>query len=238
MLKKIRNKAPISDIDKSTLSKYIFVFFKRVLAAFDRLQHNAPKIAKDARDIMDRYISDCEANYPDKAELYASFRKKVQKKTNELEENLSKGDWARSIPHSNGNPQKLLSLMTWTFYLCGGLDFFITGDNPVFFHSSIGMGRWYSDLSFPISKDISLLVSWHNRRDRQYLEATSQEVKELNRMMAFNVTRFLYSPIEKDWVRDLLNKKEHKVQLWASLSPWELLRPPLPGFEGTSKRRA
>ena len=223
-LKKIRNREAVSEIDKKDLCKYIFVFAKRVKAAFNRFKDNAPRIAKDQMDELDRYLRDLETKNPDKASYCDSVRKNAQRIYNDLAENPSKEVWARAIQFDNGIARELLSQMTWTFYCCKEPDIFITSDNPVFIHRSIGVRPRHADMSFSISKNISLLASWQNLRDQKYLEATSQQIKELNRRTAYNATRFVYSPVEKVWITDLLNKKEHRIHLWALLSSSQTYR--------------
>jgi hypothetical protein len=218
VLKKISCRDSVSADDKKALSKYIFVFTKRVPAAFKRFQNSAPKIAKDNMDELDRYLRDYEAKNPDRAGHCNKIRKNAQRIMDDLVKNPSKEVWAGAIQSNNGNAQEFLNQMTWTFYVCKDPDIFITSDNPVFIHRSIGVRPKHSDMSFPILKNISLLASWQNLRDQQYLEATSQQIKELNRRTAYNATRFVYSPVEKDWITDLLNKKEHQIHLWALLT--------------------
>ncbi len=218
VLAKIRNEMVISDADKMILSKYIFILLKRVPAAFNRFQGNASKIAKDTLDDIEKYLHYNEKNNPEKASNYDSIRKEAKRIMKGLVDDPSKEVWAKSIQYSNGLPQELLSQMTWTFYLCQDPEIFITGDNPVFIHKSIGMKRAYSDLSFPISKRISLLASWQRLKDRQYVKANPCHVKELNRRTTYNAMRFVFSPTDKPWIMQTLSKGNPQIHLWASLS--------------------
>lgn len=217
-LKKIRNREVVSEIEKKDLCKYIFVFAKRVPAAFNRFQDNAPRIAKEQMDKLDSHLHDLETKNPDKTSRCDSIRKNAQRIYSNLAENPSREIWAKAIQFDNGIARELLSQMTWTFYCCNEPDIFITSDNPVFIHRSIGVRPRHADMSFPISKNISLLASWQSFRDQQYLDATSQQIKELNRRTIHNATRFVYSSEKKDWLTDSLNKKEHQIHLWALLS--------------------
>ncbi|MCX5919600.1 MAG: DUF4238 domain-containing protein [Deltaproteobacteria bacterium] len=218
VLRKVRNREPVSVDEKNALSKYMFVFAKRVPAAFKRFQDNAPIIAKDHIDELDRGLREYETRNPDKASQCDFVRKNAQRVMTDLAENPTKEVWVGAIPVSNENVPELLTQMTWTFYVCKDLDIFITSDNPVFIHRRIGVRPKNADMSFPISKNISLLASWQGLRDQQHSEATSQEIKELNRRTVHNATRFVYSPEEKDWIMALLNKKAHQIHLWALLS--------------------
>ena len=116
---------------------------------------------------------------------------------NDLAENPTREIWANSLLHGNERmPGIIGEKMTWTFYVCTRPDLFITNDNPVFIHRSSGIGKWYSDLSFPVSGDVSVFASWLRRQDLEYRQATPQGFRELNRRMAVNTTRFAFRALK------------------------------------------
>jgi hypothetical protein len=219
VLKKIRNREAISDSEKLTLSKYILVFYKRVLAGFNRFKEKGPEAAKTVAGRWDEHLSKLEAEDPAKAEQYEKLRKRVLRICNDLGQNPSKEMWASSFPHGTDKVPDMISKMTWTFYYCTYPDIYITCDNPVFIHHAIGIGKPHSDLSFPLAKEISLLATWRKGNDLRYRAATPQQIKELNRRTAFNMTRFAYGPVNRTWIADLLNKPEHEVHLWVQQFP-------------------
>jgi len=67
VMKKIRNREAISAPEKLALSKYIFVFWKRVEAAFERFKEKSPEIARDGMQNLDARLREIEAENPDKA---------------------------------------------------------------------------------------------------------------------------------------------------------------------------
>jgi len=102
----------------------------------------------------------------------------------------------------------LLSQMTWRFFICGEPNAFLTNDNPVFIFKHLGIGKEYSELTFPISNYITLWATWRPI-DEGYFHANNQVVKEINRRTASIATRFIYFSKKRDWVITLVNKKEH-----------------------------
>ena len=220
-LTKIRTQEAITGSDKLSLSKYIFILAKRVEAAFKRFREKSPEIAASETKRLDKSLSDYASRNPDKAARCEEIRKNVPRIMNDLAENPTREIWANSLLHGNERMPGIISKMTWTFYVCTRPDLFITNDNPVFIHRSLGIGKWYSDLSFPVSGDVSVLASWLRRRDLEYRQATPQQIRELNRRMAVNTTRFAFGPSNKSWITDLLNKPKHEVHLWIAQFPYK-----------------
>lgn len=109
--------------------------------------------------------------------------------------------------------------MTWIFYVCRHPNIFITSDNPVFIHREIGIGKPRSDLSFPISKEVSLIATWRKGSDLRYQAAAPQQIRELNTRTSFNASRFAYGSANKVWIADLLNKPTHQIHLWVQQFP-------------------
>ena len=96
--------------------------------------------------------------------------------------------------------------MDWTVLIARALDRFLTGDNPGFFAWKEGLSVPGSQLAFPISSGAALhmdrrksKVSSSDRKD-----ATSAQVKEINRRMILGSERFIYSHRELPWVKDVL----------------------------------
>lgn len=218
-LRKIRNQEKVPDSLKQVLSKYVYVFAKRVPAAFKRFKDKAPEIAREEMKKIDGRLREYEEENPGKADRCSQIRKDAQRIINDLAQNPSREIWANSIQYGNKDIPGWLSGMMWTFYVCAPPDIFITSDNPVFIHRAIGIGKQHSDLSFPVSKSVSLLASRQNRRDLQFQEATPQQIKELNRRTAFNAMRFAYGPVDRGWIADLLNKPKHEIHLWVQQFP-------------------
>jgi len=215
VLQKIRDQEPISPNDKETLSEYIFIFYKRVPRALQRFHTAAPSIANDLMKKININLDQLRCSHSDKSDLYESLRVKAQKIINGYKESPPKEGWQNSIPIKDLNPVKLLSRMNWVFLTCKEPDLFITCDNPVFIHAAMGINKVRSELTFPISKNISLFANWWNMKDLSYIEANSSLIKEMNRRMAFNATRFMYCHIHRDWVTKLLNKKSPLIHLIA-----------------------
>ncbi|MEN6560958.1 MAG: DUF4238 domain-containing protein [Acidobacteriota bacterium] len=218
ILKKIENREAISDSEKLAFSRYVFVFWKRVEAAFERFKEKSPKVAHDEMQKLEACLRELEKQNPDKAERCEEIRKDGQRIYNDLAQNPTKQIWGKSIQYSNEQMPEVMSKMTWVFYTCTYPDIFITSDNPVFIHA-IGIGKPHSDMSFPVTKEVALLATWRKGSNLRYREACPQQIRELNRRTAFNALRFAFASGNKAWITDLLNKPEHQVHLWVQQFP-------------------
>jgi hypothetical protein len=100
--------------------------------------------------------------------------------------------------------------MQWTFLVADDEDF-LTSDNPVFFFASEGISSNKAELTLPLSSRVSL---WANRNQEmmpQYFNASRPVVKELNRRVASNDARFVYSRANNDWVLEFACKGAHQI---------------------------
>ena len=103
--------------------------------------------------------------------------------------------------------------MDWTVLIARGLDRFLTGDNPGFFAWKEGLSVPGSQLAFPLSSGATLHVDRRKSRvsSIKRKDATSAQVKEINRRMILGSERFIYSHRELPWVKDVLR---NPVRQW------------------------
>jgi hypothetical protein len=100
--------------------------------------------------------------------------------------------------------------MKWRFFTAPSGHGFLTGDNPVFYFKSLGLGHAASEVSFPISTEVALVASWVENHREGFFEAPSQVVKELNRRTASFASELVYFWRPESWVVSLLDKTEHR----------------------------
>jgi len=99
-----------------------------------------------------------------------------------------------------------LSSMTWRFLTFDEYPAFLSSDNPLFFFTSIGIGKPESEVTFPISSYIALWATWRLDLKEGYFPTNSQVVKELNRRTCSIATRYAFHLKGEDWVLALLTK--------------------------------
>ncbi|MCG7852711.1 MAG: DUF4238 domain-containing protein [Methanosarcinaceae archaeon] len=208
VLTKVRNKETISTAEKSIFSAYVYVMYKRVPSGYKRFCAQSPFISQIVIDALKAALGPDHPNYQRKLEEARSICDK-------LEKNPPKAVWQQAVQMKNEDSISLFSDMTWTFMTCDEPDFFIVGDNPVFFHGTLGIHKPQSDVTFPISSQVCLLATWWNKKDLVYAEATPWLIREINRRAAHNAARFIYSGENRPWISTILNKKRHEIHMIA-----------------------
>ncbi|MCI5222854.1 MAG: DUF4238 domain-containing protein [Candidatus Electrothrix sp. AR4] len=104
--------------------------------------------------------------------------------------------------------------MNWKFLTFDKCPAFLTCDNPVFFHIGIGIGKANSEVSFPISSNITLVATWKNGTTEVCYPATKQGVKEINRRTASNTTRYVFRREDEEWILPFVTKKRWELHLF------------------------
>ena len=209
VLRKIRERKIITAKDKITLSNYMVVLWKGVPEGKKRLEEKSPKVSDGIRKKLFEEIEEFKIKNPSKANLLEKRRLKVQDILEKLKDDFPEEIWRSVIPpEMTPRMSKALSQMTWRFFVCEEPNAFLTSDNPVFIFRHIGIGKEYSELTFPISSYITLWATWR-LLDEGYYPANNQVVKEINRRTASIATRYIYFSKKRDWVITLANKKGH-----------------------------
>ena len=96
--------------------------------------------------------------------------------------------------------------MDWAVLIARGLDRFVTGDNPAFIDWQDRLKTPKSELVFPLSPSAALYVGIRKLKNGSidHIDATSAQVKEINRRMVLGAERFVYCHSELPWVRTIL----------------------------------
>jgi hypothetical protein len=98
--------------------------------------------------------------------------------------------------------------MAWRVLESSGPCYFITSDNPVFFHRDLGLGLPESELCFPLSTTRALHACRQGLRDSlTFVKAPQQLVKEVNRRLASTTERLAFCHEKESWLPQVLSKK-------------------------------
>lgn len=102
--------------------------------------------------------------------------------------------------------------MKWRFFVAEKGLSYLTCDNPVFFFPEIGMGNPGSEISFPVSSDVTLWLSWTVDRKEGYYPVPQSVLKEMNRRVVSNATRYVFSLVDETWVCPFAFKGKWQTQ--------------------------
>lgn len=208
VLKKIRQKEAITQRDKETLSAYMVCMMKRVPQGRSRVKKFAPSVANRIGAKIDEKLKNATIAEPSRAEFFEKRWAEVQEVLERFSRELPKEIWLTNIPPER-SPQTLaaLSRMTWRFFVSDRGPSFLTSDNPVFYFTTLGIGRPQSEVTFPISSTIALWATWRQDIDEvHFIPAKESVVKELNRRTASLATRYMFHSKNEPWVLSLLTR--------------------------------
>ncbi|MBU1208142.1 MAG: DUF4238 domain-containing protein [Proteobacteria bacterium] len=183
VLNKIRQRKQITGTDKKILGEYMAVMWKRIPQAQQRLKDMAPKLSQEVFEDIQGTINILSAQTPSKAEFLKRREEEIRQILERYAKDPPKEIWLKTIrPDLTPGVVAAIQTMTWIFLTCDEKAAFLTCDNPVFYFTSIGIGKPESELSFPISSHIMLWATW--RRDLPeggYVRVSSQVIKEMTR---------------------------------------------------------
>jgi hypothetical protein len=212
VLEKIKNYEAISPKDKKTLSDFMSVLIKSVPHgrnhAIRTFIENFDNIFDD---ICSQLLSQIDEN-PAKREI---VKKRIEQvKTIQKENRIEAKDiWENFIPPSNDSVvSDIINIMTWLF-LVSKEPTFLTSDNPIFWFESIGVGKPHSEISFPISPQVTLWATWRGDINDGYVLISDRIVHEINRRTIDFAQNFIFSSIPEEWISKAVNKSRHKLNL-------------------------
>ncbi len=217
VIKRILDRKSISAEERSALARYITVLWKRVPEHKDWIREKAPE-AIDAvvKDLLSQ-LEQIEETNPSKHEIVSMRRKELLDVKNSKEKLIDEAfvdeNWAKTIPVEwTEQIPTAINKMTWSYWVAPSPYFFITSDNPVFYFQWMGIGREKSEISFPISKQITLWGTWRSDlRQEQYIDADSQVIKEINRRTASSSSRYIYSPCNQEWIEKIARRRQFRL---------------------------
>jgi len=110
----------------------------------------------------------------------------------------------------------VIEKMKWVFVRATDRFRFLTSDNPFFFHDpsvdtqsfyrGVGLLNENVEVSFPISKDLTLVAVWSEKMTEGYLQGHHELVKTINRRSVLAAHRFIYAPEKSSAISRLVQK--------------------------------
>jgi hypothetical protein len=98
--------------------------------------------------------------------------------------------------------------MTWRVLVTPESEFFITTDNPAFFHGSYGIGTEKAELRFPLSPTHALHGTWtaDDGSSLSFHPAPRDWVREFNRSLAWDASHLAFAHRKAPWLATLMHR--------------------------------
>lgn len=98
--------------------------------------------------------------------------------------------------------------MTWRILISRAPNFFLTTDNPAFFHGAYGLGTENAELRFPLSPTHALHGTWKAGAPGllSFHPAPRDWVREFNRSLAPDASNLVFSHQKALWMATLLHR--------------------------------
>ena len=156
-IRKIREREQMNSKDKEVLAEYMTVMMKRVPKGKARLDEMAPSISKKLYGELSEELAQIALTKPEKRAVAQRRTKEIEEILDRFSKNPPPEIWLDNIPPER-SPKVVAGLreMIWRFLVASSDSSFLTSDNPFFFFQSIGIGKSYSEVIFPISSSILL----------------------------------------------------------------------------------
>lgn len=216
IFEKLRQREMITDQEKKTFASYVYLMYKRVPKRKEMFEKNWPDVFQSVSSEVVQLL-DFEEARTDNADVTRLAR--ISKLRSELEYELEY--YKENVPINTEIPlislvmesplevPKILSSMTWQFLIAPERYGFITSDDPVF---APDITKPYVEISFPISKDIALVMSRYNLKQGFFI-TTPAVVTEINRRTASKAQHQVYYSNAEKWIVDLLDENREGYYL-------------------------
>jgi hypothetical protein len=214
VLDKLRARESISAEEKLVLSTYMITMLKRVPESQMRVKRSTLEMIPTVFDKLDEELAARLQADPAMEETIAKHREEAGRVRLQYETNLPRDFWLKLVlPQTASRALATLNAMTWRFLTYDKNSAFLTSDNPVYFHSGLGIGHPDSEVSFPISRDVVLWATW--RGQEGFYGTGKHAVREINRRTASAATRYVFFSHEEAWVANLVRRKKFTLHSMA-----------------------
>ena len=215
VIKKIRDCDQITDHDKAILAEYMAVMMKRVPIGKKLLCEFSPSIADKLSREIDQQLSVVTSIQPERACLIQRRKSEIQEILDRYSKNPPKEIWLNNIPPDR-SPRVVAALrgMTWRFLTFNEKPAFLSCDNPVCYFTSIGIDKPQAEVTFPISSCVVLWATWRTDLPEGFVPTTPPAVKEINRRIVSNATRYVFHQEDEDWILPFVTKGSWKLHLF------------------------
>jgi hypothetical protein len=136
-----------------------------------------------------------------------SVHDEVEDIKDKIESEIPSSDETRN-PFPTDRVISMLYDMKWHFVCANDDEYFVTTDNPAFFFECYGLGTEKSEFSFPVSQSLAIFGSRKSVAIYNSISHRSQFVKEANRRLISEASRFIYSPFKADWIHKVAAKRK------------------------------
>lgn len=198
--------------DRRHLAFYAAVMLKRVPHSRARARGTLPETVRAvvgrARSQLAEHLNRDEG----KADVIAQHLKKIEG----LEDKMIDNPPANLLEQINSPwptvvMVKAIFEMKWRIVGSEGPQYFITTDNPGFFFSAYGLRSPKSEFVLPLSTNVALVGNWSATAPLfAFIGPIRQPlVRELNRRLISEATRFIFASREEEWMRKLSAKNHH-----------------------------
>lgn len=185
------------------------VMLQRVPRGLERTKAIAPEVLDQIFSDLERDILRLITEHPSKKNVLQNRLQELPSLKLKYESDFPMEVWYQNLtPDSLPRFRTILSTMTWVFLTSDKRQPFLTSDNPVFFFEGLGINNPESEITFPISSNITLWATWHKNVLEDYITAKDNIVREINRRTASAATKYVYYSEEAQWVVNLINKKK------------------------------
>jgi Protein of unknown function (DUF4238) len=211
VIQKVRGREALTEDDRLALARYVVMLWKRVPEGRSRAATLLPEVAASLRQEIHEGLSAVAREMPDLAAITEARKAEVDLVIDKYSRELPPNIWQTSLTaDTSWDAVKSLLSMNWRFLWSDRLQF-LTCDNPVFFFSHEGIGNLTSELTIPLSSSV---VLWANRRRlpaASVVAAPPAVVREINRRMAYNSTRFVYAQRAEAWILPFVCKGDYAL---------------------------
>lgn len=205
-IEKIRAKDVLSESERITIARYVVTLWKRVPEARARLAARMPELSASLREELHAQLSSAAEENPHLATIAETRKAEINRILASYEQEVPPKIWQQSLHrHSSENLVDSLLSMNWRFLYSEDHQF-LTCDNPVFFFKHEGIGNSASEVTVPFSSSIVLWTSRRSTPNDTLLPVLPSAVREINRRMATNATRFVYSAKHEEWILPFVRK--------------------------------
>jgi len=214
VLAKIRNRKKITQQEKHLLSDYMVTMMKRVPQSKEIQKRRAPIVAEKVQAELSARFSAMYADRNGGDELVQKLEIESKKTLDRYVDDFPKDVWLKTIaPEMTPRLVHCFRTMTWVFLVSDDGPSFLTCDDPVCFFRGMGIGKPQSEVTFPVSSDVALWLTWRQDLLEGYFVPPRFALKEVNRRVAKNATRFLYHAIDEEWILPFARKGKWTLHL-------------------------
>ena len=206
-LTKLRSGQPIDTDERHQVALYLESMIKRVPSTRRIFLEGAPKALASLRDKIEELSFKLKTTPQVTRKAIDHLEEAQFSKPLSMTSEIAQYQW------TNQEIIDVLLGMDWTVLNSRGPDKFLTGDNPAFHPWKDGLQTPGSQLAFPLSSSAALVADRRKSRDVviDHIDATSAQVKEINRRTILVSERFIFSHRELPWVKDVLR---NPVRQW------------------------